>query len=72
MALHEHISNNAHYVTYTSAASAVTVWGLHANEIAVMVSTLAAVCGAAIQVVSYLDRRREDRRGPETDHGETH
>lgn len=63
---------NAHYVTYTSATSALTVWGLHLSDIAVMVSALAAICGAVIQVISYLDRRAERRsRGEETsDHGE--
>lgn len=62
MSVSEAVTSNAHYVTYASAASAVTVWGLHISEIAVMVSSLAAVCGALIQVLSYLDRRRSDRQ----------
>lgn len=61
---------NAHLVTYASAASAVTVWGLHLNELAVMVSSLAAVCGAVTQVLSYLDQRRGERRGAETKHND--
>lgn len=65
------LGDNAHYVTYASAASTVTVWGLHLSEVAVMVSSLAAICGAVIQVLTYLDRRAASRRGLETDeHGE--
>lgn len=72
MALSNTVTENAHLVTYTAAASAVTVWGLHISELAVMVSSLAATCGAVIQVLSYLDRRRASRRDVETEHdGET-
>lgn len=72
MQLPPQLSDNAHYVTYTSTAGAVTVWGLHLSELAVMVSSLAAICGAVIQVLSYLDRRRSARREETDDHGETH
>jgi hypothetical protein len=67
------VDNVASALTYTAAAGAATVWGLHLSDVAVMVSSLAAVCGASIQVMLYLDRRREGRRGVETkDNGETH
>lgn len=62
MTLNE-ITQNANYVTYTAATGAVTFWGLHISDLAVMVSSLAAVCGAATQVLAYLDRRRARRRG---------
>lgn len=60
------VSSNAHNVTYAATAGTVTFWGLHLSELAVMVSSFAALCGAVIQVLSYLDRRRE-RRNEETD-----
>lgn len=74
MSLSDHISTNAHYVTYTSAAGTMIAGGLHVPEIAVMVSSLAAVCGAVIQVLSYLERRPGRPKGDtETkDNGETH
>jgi hypothetical protein len=72
VALSNQLTDNAHYVTYASAAGTVTVWGLHLSELAVMVSSSAALCGAVIQVLTYLDRRR-GRGGEETNnHGETH
>lgn len=61
------IITHAPVATYTAAAISGTVWGLHMSDIAVMVSTLAAVCGAATQVLSYLDRRSPRRRGVETE-----
>lgn len=72
MAIQNTVSDNAHYVTYASAASTATVWGLHLSEVAVMVSSLAAICGAVIQVLSYLDRRRSGRRAETDNNGETH
>lgn len=72
MSLPQNVAGNAHYATYLSATGAVTLWGLHLSELAVMVSSLAAVCGAVIQVLSYLDRHNARRRRKETDHhGET-
>lgn len=56
-------ADKAHYATYTGAAGAVTLWGLHINEVAVIVSSVAALSGAVIQVLSYLDRRAAVRRG---------
>lgn len=52
----------ANYVTYTAAASTVTFWGLHISDVAVMVSSLAALCGAATQVAAYLERRERRHR----------
>jgi len=73
VSIRENLSTNAHIATYTSATSAVTLWGLHVSELAVIVSSLAAICGAVIQVMTYLDRRSAPRRGEETnDHGETY
>lgn len=70
------ITQHAPYVTYTASASAVTFWGLHISDFAVMVTALAAVAGAATQVLTYLDRRRIDRRGAKAveiyQNGETH
>lgn len=64
---HSHpLTSNAHVATYTFAASTATFWGLHLSDVAVIVSTFAAICGALIQVMSYLDSRRERRRGVET------
>lgn len=82
---HNPIVENAHVATYTFAASTMTVWGLHMGDLAAIVSTFAAVCGVALQVMSYLDRRARRkqvmsyldsraarRRGVETtDDGET-
>lgn len=56
-------ADKAHYVTYPAAAGAVTVWGLHINEVAAIVASVAALSGAVIQVLSYLDRRAAVRRG---------
>lgn len=56
------ITQNAHYVTYAAAASTATFSGLHISDIAVMVSSLAAVSGAAIQLLVYLERRGRQRR----------
>lgn len=69
----QNFAENAPFITYTSAAGAVTVWGLHISDVAVIVSSLAAVSGAVIQVLSYLERRRS-RRGVEetTEDGEAH
>lgn len=54
---------NAHLATYPGAALAVTAWGLHLSDFAVIVSSMAAVCGAVTQILSYLERRREAARG---------
>lgn len=61
----DQVNTSAPYVTYASAAGAVTVWGLHVSDIAVIVSSIAAVSGAVIQVMSYLERR-SGSRGTET------
>lgn len=61
---------NAYVGTYAAAAGTATAWGLHLGDLGVMVSSLAAVCGAVIQVLNYLDTRRKRARGEETDtHG---
>lgn len=52
----------ASLMTYSGATTSVMVWGLHLGDVAVMVSAIAAVCGAVIQVLSYLDRRAAARR----------
>lgn len=72
MSLPQNVAGNAHYATYISATGAVTLWGLHLSELAVMVSSLAAVCGAVIQVLNYLDHRAKRRRQETEHHGETH
>lgn len=56
----------SHYVTYTGASGAALFWGLHMSDLAVMVSALAAICGVLIQILGYLDRRAEVRRGQRT------
>lgn len=71
MTLSSQIANNAHIATYVSATSAVTLWGLHISEFAVIVSSLAAVCGAVIQVLNYLDHRAKRRRLETEHHGKT-
>jgi hypothetical protein len=53
--------------TYVSTASAATFWGLHLSDIGVVVSSLAAVACAVIQLLLYLDTRK--RRKQETGHG---
>lgn len=63
MNIAEVAASKAHYVTYAASASTVTAWGLHINEVAVIVSSVAALSGAVIQVLSYLDRRAAVRRG---------
>lgn len=61
---------HATLATFGGAATSLTVWGLHLGDFAVMVSAIAAVCGAVIQVLSYLDRRAAARKVVETDqHG---
>lgn len=68
------LTTNAPYITFTGAAGAVTGWGLHISDVAVIVSSFAALCGAVIQVLTYLERRRNSRRGVEetNENGETH
>lgn len=69
MSLHNTVLNSPG-VTYTGAASSLVFWGLHLSDIAVMVSAVAAICGAVIQVLSYLDRRAASRRVETEPHGE--
>lgn len=70
---HTSVIDAAPLATYAAASTAITVWGLHLSDFAVIVSSLAAVCGAVIQVLSYLERQRERAGGEETSHdGETH
>ena len=64
-----HVADNTHYVTYAASAGSLTLWGLHTSELAVMVSSFAALCGAVIQVLTYLDRRRSRRDKETDDHG---
>lgn len=61
------LQDRAHLATYAGASGAITLWGLHLNELGVIVSSLAALCGAVIQVLTYLDRKRasERRKGDE-------
>ena len=61
----DQLNTNAHYATYAATAVSVTGWGLHLSDVAVIVSSFAATCGAVIQVLSYLERRRSPARGVE-------
>jgi hypothetical protein len=51
--------------TLTASASTVVLWGLHANEICAIVSTLCAVVGLFIQMFLVLTRQREMERRQE-------
>jgi len=59
------------YITFGAASVTVTGWGLHVSDVAVIVSSLAAVCGAVIQVLSYLERHRSRRGVEETTNADT-
>lgn len=56
-------SVQAAVATYSSAASAGVFWGLHLSDLGVVVSSLAAVCGVVIQLMLYLNTRKETKRG---------
>lgn len=50
------LSTNAAAITYSGTAATAILWGMNANEIAVLISTLASVCGVILQF--YLALRR--------------
>lgn len=49
--------------TIGSAATSATLWGLHLSDLGVIISSLAAVCGVVIQLMLYLNTRKETTRG---------
>lgn len=49
--------------TYSSATSAGVLWGLRVSDLGVVVSSLAAICSVVIQLLLYLNSRKETRRG---------
>lgn len=64
MAVPNHASQlQAAAATYSSAASAGVFWGLHLSDLGVIISSLAAVVGAVVQVMLYLNNRKETTRG---------
>lgn len=48
--------------TYTAAAASVAAWGLHISDVAVILSSLAAIGGVMFQGLIYLEQRRAGRR----------
>lgn len=56
------IQSHAPTVTYAATGSAVVLWGLHASDIAVIMSSFASVCGVLLQVYLAIHRIRRLER----------
>lgn len=50
-------TENAHVATYTGTGTTAVLWGLHANEWCMIVSTGVAVLGFALQIYLAIRRR---------------
>lgn len=55
-------AENSPVVTYTGAGVTVLFWGLHLSDVCMILSTLATLCGVALQVVLALHRIRRIER----------
>lgn len=56
MSVHPFLNVAAPVGTYTAAASSIAAWGLHVSDIAVILSSLAAVAGVSLQALIYREQ----------------
>ena len=48
--------------TLTAASATFAGWGLHLSDVAVIISSLAAICGVSLQFLIYREQRITARR----------
>jgi uncharacterized membrane protein len=70
MSVHPVLNIVAPIGTYTAAAASISAWGLHVSDIAVILSSLAAISGVVLQVLIYREQRNTGRR-PKASNEET-
>lgn len=65
-------AENSPSITYTATGATVLFWGLHAGDIAVLLSALASILGVCLQFYLALSRIRRVEQGQESNAIVTH